>query len=122
MPADHIPPTKADYLTPLERELSHEINRLCSVLQRYKDLIRHQRNELHTAGLISDDEYAGLAEDAGAVERLESYDAARDENVRLRALCGRAAEPARLTSENYKTMNATRQALRDELRAASEGR
>lgn len=44
--------------------------------QRLCDLVRHQRMELHEAGLISDEEYSELAKDHPAVERLEQYDAA----------------------------------------------
>ena len=43
--------------------------------QRLHDLVRHQRGPLHDADLITDDEYARLAADHGAVARLESYDA-----------------------------------------------
>lgn len=42
--------------------------------QRMWDLIRYQRQELHTAGLITDDEYGELAQDHPAVKRLEDYD------------------------------------------------
>jgi hypothetical protein len=45
--------------------------------QRLRDLVRHQRGPLHGAGLITDEEYAALAEDHGAVARLEGYDALR---------------------------------------------
>ena len=44
--------------------------------QRLFDLVRIQRGELHEAGLISDSEYASLAEGHGSVSRLESYDKA----------------------------------------------
>lgn len=42
--------------------------------QRLWDLVRYQRSALHCAELITDDEYARLAEDHGAVARLEEYD------------------------------------------------
>lgn len=42
--------------------------------QRLWDLVRHQRIELHIVGLITDDEYAELAQDHGAVKRLEELD------------------------------------------------
>lgn len=42
--------------------------------QRLWDLVRYQRSELHTVGLITDDEYAELAQDHPAVKRLEDYD------------------------------------------------
>lgn len=45
--------------------------------QRLLDLVRQQRMELHDADLITDQEYADLAQVDGAVERLESYDAVR---------------------------------------------
>jgi hypothetical protein len=44
--------------------------------QRVHDLVRFMRQELHTEGLITDEEYAQLAGDHGAVQRLEDYDAA----------------------------------------------
>lgn len=42
--------------------------------QRLRDLVRHQRSELHDEGLIDDAEYAALASDHGAVARLHGYD------------------------------------------------
>lgn len=42
---------------------------------RLRDLVRHQRSALHDAELITDEEYAALAGDQGAVARLEGYDA-----------------------------------------------
>jgi hypothetical protein len=42
--------------------------------QRMWDLIRYKRQELHTDNLISNEEYAALAEDHVAVKRLENYD------------------------------------------------
>lgn len=47
--------------------------------ERMWDLIRHQRAELLAARLITDEEYARLAEDHAAVERLENYDKAIEE-------------------------------------------
>lgn len=44
--------------------------------QRLFDLVRYMRTELHVAGLITDDEYAALAQEHAAVARLEDYDAA----------------------------------------------
>ena len=43
--------------------------------QRVHDLVRFMRQELHQEGLITDEEYAVLAQDHGAVVRLEDYDA-----------------------------------------------
>lgn len=54
--------------------------------QRLFDLLRHQRGELHTVNLISNDEFAELAKDHPAVDRLESYDAARERIAQLEAL------------------------------------
>ena len=45
--------------------------------QRLWDLVRHQRAELHETDLITDEEYAMLAEDHPAVARLETYDSLR---------------------------------------------
>lgn len=42
--------------------------------QRMWDLVRHQRSELLQEGLITEDEYAELAQDHAAVKRLEDYD------------------------------------------------
>lgn len=50
---------------------------------RLRDLVRHQRGELHDAGLLTDEEYAALAGDHGAVARLEGYDEVRAESARL---------------------------------------
>jgi hypothetical protein len=44
--------------------------------QRLRDLVRHQRGALHEAGLITDDEYALIAEwGSASARRLEAYDA-----------------------------------------------
>ena len=45
--------------------------------QRLFDLVRHQRIELHTEGLITDEEYAMLASEHASVRRLEDYDVLR---------------------------------------------
>lgn len=50
-------------------------------VQRMMDLIRHQRNELHEAGLITDGEFALLAQDHAAVARLEDYATLRKERT-----------------------------------------
>jgi hypothetical protein len=45
---------------------------------RLFDLVRFQRHQLHTEGLITDDELAALVSGSpGAVARLESYDEIR---------------------------------------------
>jgi hypothetical protein len=46
-------------------------------LQRAHDLVRHQRGALYDEGLITDEEYALLAGEHGAVARLEGYDTVR---------------------------------------------
>jgi hypothetical protein len=47
-------------------------------VERLRDLVRHQRAELHEVDLISDEEYAALAMmGKDSVARLESYDAMR---------------------------------------------
>jgi hypothetical protein len=43
-------------------------------LQRLTDLVRHQRQELYQAGLITDQEYSDLVMFPGSVDRLGSYD------------------------------------------------
>ncbi len=45
--------------------------------QRLWDLVRYQRAALYTAELITNDEYAELAQDHAAVRRLEGYDRQR---------------------------------------------
>lgn len=48
---------------------------MMSLNQRVHDLVRFMRSELHREGLITDEEYAGLASDSyGVVKRLEDYD------------------------------------------------
>jgi hypothetical protein len=54
-----------------------QIETLTDTNKRLGDLVRHQRSELHDAELITDEEYAALAEDHAAVARLEGYDALR---------------------------------------------
>lgn len=44
---------------------------------RLHDLVRRQRGPLHDAGLLTDEEYAALAADHGAVARLETIDGLR---------------------------------------------
>lgn len=43
-------------------------------LERYHDLVRYQRSELHQADLITDDEYVELLSDSKSVARLHAYD------------------------------------------------
>jgi hypothetical protein len=71
------------------------IERLELENQRLRDLVRYQRCELHVAGLISEDEYASLAQDHGAVARLESYDGMRKRLTELEnLLVDRASQAA----------------------------
>lgn len=58
--------------------------------QRLFDLVRHQRAELHDEGLITDEEYAMLASEQGAVERLETYDELVKERDVLRVALNQA--------------------------------
>lgn len=66
----------------------HDIDRLTAAdegeraamvreVERLRDLVRHQRGALYDAGLVTDEEYAALAADTGAVARLEGYDRLR---------------------------------------------
>lgn len=64
--------------------LPEELAALRSDRARLWDLVRHQRGELHVAGLITDDEWAFLIADHGAVARLEGYDEMRVELEALR--------------------------------------
>lgn len=57
--------------------------------QRLFDLVRHQRNELHEAGLITDEEYVELIDSGdvgGSVKRLEGYDAMKRRLTDVQAL------------------------------------
>ena len=66
-------------VNPNDQELmarqSGRIAELEKALLRMTDLVRYQRHELHTTGLITDEEYARLVQHEGAVARLEGYDA-----------------------------------------------
>ena len=61
--------------------LAAEVERLRGSLQRMMDLVRYKRSELHTDGLITDDEYSELLSssrtDDDTVDRLEGYDKMR---------------------------------------------
>jgi hypothetical protein len=58
------------------------INRpLAQDSQRLWDLVRYMRSELHVAELITDNEYAALAQDHAAVARLEARDAQRQRKI-----------------------------------------
>ena len=61
-----------------------EVRRLTDSNARLTDLVRHQRGDLHTEGLISDAEYAALAGLTGSPARLEGYDALRGELERTK--------------------------------------
>lgn len=58
---------------------------LVAEVERLRDLVRHQRGPLFDVGLLTHEEYAALAADHSSVARLETYDAVRAENIRLRA-------------------------------------
>lgn len=76
MSTDHDRPTEDD---------------LRAKLTRYHDLVRYARGGLFEANLLTDEEYATLVADHGAVARLESYDELRAELDQMR----RRAEEAR---------------------------
>ncbi len=59
--------------------LTHENTSLRGQVERYHDLVRYQRAELHEAGLITDEEYAKLLSDPKSVDRLEGYDATKSQ-------------------------------------------
>jgi hypothetical protein len=84
--------------TMLEKEVQTLIERiarletaLASVTaenERAMDLVRHQRNELYDEGLIDEKEFTALCADSDGgqrVIRLETYDALKAENARLKA-------------------------------------
>ena len=62
-----------------------EVAALRAENERMRDLVRYQRAELHAAKLITDEEYATLLSDHGAVARLEGYDALRARVATLEA-------------------------------------
>jgi len=51
--------------------------------QRAWDLLRYARHLLHTENMLTNEEYALLAQDHEAVTRLEDYDARHDKIKRL---------------------------------------
>ncbi len=111
------------------RELIAEIRRLRGIfddwilhpkMTRMWDLCRHQRNELHRVKLISDDEFAALAEDDKSEDRLETYDAAREEIHCLRELCREALDHHDAMCSGCSEEHCGE--IRSKLRAASEGR
>ncbi len=61
------------------------VSALAAEVERLRDLVRHQRGPLFDAGLLTNEEYASLAADHGAVDRLETYDDLRKEVEHLRA-------------------------------------
>lgn len=65
-------------------KVERERDELRKAVERLWDLCRHQRNELHSANLISDDEFAKFASDTGSVKRLETYDSVRHHRHELR--------------------------------------
>ncbi|WP_309386070.1 hypothetical protein [Cerasicoccus frondis] len=54
-------------------ELETELAEAKAHAYRLFDLVRYARSELHEAGLLSDREYADLADDGVSLERLERY-------------------------------------------------
>lgn len=83
--------TKEGMLGITEQHLAPTLDALAAA-QRMRDLVRQQRAELHQADLITDEEYAELCSDAGAVARLESYDEIRGRLGRAEDLL-RRSEP-----------------------------
>lgn len=70
-------------------ERAHAMHDEIKLLQaqqiRLLDLVRHQRAELHEAGLLTDEEYAALAAVSESPCRLETYDKIIEERDKLRA-------------------------------------
>lgn len=64
-----------------------------AVALRLHDLVRHQRGAIYDAGLLTDEEYAALAADHGAVARLETYDGMRARIVAMEAALTRLTSP-----------------------------
>lgn len=81
------------------RELTERLSELEAQLERATDLVRHMRSELHSAELISDEEYAALAADSDngqRVARLEGYDKIRKDLAEAK----KAAEWTRIDAEH----------------------
>lgn len=53
--------------------------------KRLFDLVRFMRTELHSAFLITDEEYEMLAKEDDSVIRLQDYDELRGRHLRLQA-------------------------------------
>lgn len=68
------------------------------------DLLRYQRQDLHQQELITNEEYALLAEDHPAVKRLESYDEVLDRMTK--ALAAAQADTEALRAEMRKLAEA----------------
>ncbi len=54
-----------------------QIADLTATNQRLADLVRYKRHDLHNEDLISNEEYAEIVANQGAVNRLEGYDTAK---------------------------------------------
>ena len=67
-----------------DNERPDVITRLTATNQRLADLVRYMRQELHTEGLITNEEYAEILQNPGAVNRLGGYDVIKAERDELR--------------------------------------
>lgn len=74
----------------VDTEISAEF---ASFVQRLIDLARHYRAEAHQDGLISDAEFAWLAEQIGGFKRLEAYDEMRERLDRIASLTDILGKP-----------------------------
>jgi hypothetical protein len=83
--------------------------------QRMWDLVRYMRGQLHTDGLITDEEFALLVVDHPAVARLEGYDALRVENARLRAEFTEGAAQSERFRQGFVAEQAKTRQLTDQL-------
>jgi hypothetical protein len=88
--------------------------------QRLMDLVRQQRMELLAADLITREEYAALAQEHGAVARLESYDQVREKMAHLDSDL-RAAQEAVAWAYQFAAANSAPVWALDNLSAVAHG-
>lgn len=74
--------------------------------ERLLDLVRYQRQELHQAELITDEEYIQLLQEEGSRKRLESYDELRERLTTLEANCKNLLDAAQSAHKELNEIHA----------------